>query len=127
MRNLSIAPLLVLLLISSLAAAQTEDWQVVENLKPRTLISVEDKHHVIHDSCRFRGVVDSQLFCEYGSHPFGPSEIVFRQESIRAVRREHNSALIGLTSGAGAGAIIGASREASAELGAPNSRWRLRR
>ena len=111
MRNLSIVPLLVLLLISSLAAAQTEDWQVVENLKPRTLISVQDKHHVIHDSCRFRGVVDSQLFCEYGSHPFGPSEIVFRQESIRAVRREHNSALIGLTAGAGAGAIIGASRE----------------
>lgn len=118
MKKLRIAPalmtcLLMKLLIPSPALAQTGDWQVVENLPERTLISVEDMHHVIHNSCRFQSVVDDQLFCEYGAHLFGPSEIAFRQESIRAVRREHNSTLIGLGIGAGAGAVFGAAANSS--------------
>ena len=84
---------------------------MVENLPQRTLISVEDMHHVIHDTCRFQSVVDGQLFCEYRSGFSGPSEIAFRRESVRAVRQEHNSTLIGLAVGAGAGAVIGAARD----------------
>jgi hypothetical protein len=122
MKNLRIAPalltwVLMKLLISSPALAQTGDWQVVENLPRRSLISVEDLHHVIHNTCRFQSVVDGQLFCEYGPHLFGPSEIAFRQESIRAVRREHNSTLIGLAVGAGAGAVFGAARDPDPGIG----------
>jgi hypothetical protein len=114
MKNLHIvSPLLTLALMALPVAAQTGDWQVVENLPERTLISVEDMHHVIHNSCRFESVVDGQLFCEYGPHLFGPSEIAFREESIRAVRREHNSTLIGLGIGAGAGAVFGAAANSS--------------
>lgn len=112
-----VSTLLTLWLMGSLAGAQSQDWQAVEKLKPRTLISVEDMHHIIHDTCRFHGVVDGQLFCGYSFHPFGPNEIAFRQQSIRAVRKEHNSALIGLAIGAGAGAIIGVSRDAYPGIG----------
>jgi hypothetical protein len=122
MKNLRIGPalltwLLMNLLIQSPALAQTGDWQVVENLPRRRLISVEDMHHVIHDSCRFQSVVDGQLFCEYGTHPFGPSELVFRQESIRAVRREQSGTLIGMGIGAGAGAVIGAATNPDPGIG----------
>ncbi len=118
MKTLRSAPaFLILLLMRTLAAAQTGDWHVVENLPRRSLISVEDMHRVIHNTCRFQGVVDGQLFCEYGVHLFGPSEIAFRQASIRAVRREHNSTLIGLTVGAGAGAAIGAASDATPAIG----------
>jgi hypothetical protein len=118
MKNLRIVSILLTLwLMGSLAGAQSQDWQVVEELKPRTLISVEDMHRIIHDTCRFQGVVDGQLLCEYSSHPFGSNEIAFRQQSVRAVRKEHNSTLIGLAIGAGAGAIIGASRNAYPGIG----------
>jgi len=118
MKNLQTVPsLLISLLVVSNAGAQANDWQVVENLAPRTLISVEDMHRVIHDKCRFQGVVDGQLICEYGPYPFGPSEIALRRESIRAVRREHNNTLIGLAVGAGAGAVIGVSRDTYPGLG----------
>lgn len=117
MKNHMVSGLLALLLTAPLAMAQTGDWQVVENLRQRTLISVEDMHHVIHDNCRFQSVVDGQLFCEYGTHRVGPSEVVFRQESIRAVRREQNGALIGLGIGAGAGAAIGAAADSSPGVG----------
>jgi len=97
----------------STALAQTGDWQAVENLPRRSLISVEDMHHTIHGTCRFQGVVDTQLLCEYGSHAFDSSEVAFRRESIRAVRREHNSTLIGMAIGAGSGAVIGAARDST--------------
>jgi hypothetical protein len=108
---------LALMLTGPLAAAQTGDWQVVENLPQRSLISVEDMHHVIHDTCRFQSAVDGQLFCEYGSGFSGPSEIAFRRESVRAVRREHNGTLIGLAVGAGAGAVFGAARNTTPGIG----------
>lgn len=117
MKNPIVSAMLVLMLTGPLAAAQFGDWQVVENLPQRTLISVEDMHHVIHDTCRFQSVVDGQLFCEYGPHLFGPSEITFREESIRAVRREQNSTLIGLGVGAGAGALFGAVTDSSPGIG----------
>jgi hypothetical protein len=122
MKNLRIGPalltwLLMNLLIQSPALAQTGDWQVVENLPRRSLISVEDLHHVIHDTCRFQSAVDGQLFCEYGAGFSGPSEIAFRRESVRAVRQEHNSTLIGFAVGAGAGAVLGAARDAYPGLG----------
>jgi hypothetical protein len=110
-------PLLTLLLLGSPVLAQTGDWQAVENLPQRSLISLEDLHHVIHDTCRFHGVVDGQLFCEYGPHLVGPSEIAFRQESIRAVRQEQNSTLISLAIGAGAGAVFGAARDPDPGIG----------
>jgi hypothetical protein len=118
MKNQIVSAMLALMLTGPLATSQTGDWQVVENLPQRTLISVEDLHHVIHDNCRFQSVVDGQLFCEYGTHPFGgPSEVVFRQESIRAVRREQNGTLIGLGIGAGAGAAIGAGADSNPAIG----------
>ncbi len=117
MKNHIVSAMVAMILTGPLAAAQSGDWRVVENLPQRTLISVEDMHHVVHDTCRFQSVVDGQLFCAYGMHLFGPSEIAFRQESIRAVRREHNSILIGLGIGAGAGAVFGASADSSPGFG----------
>jgi hypothetical protein len=117
MKNNIASAVLALMLTGPLAAAQTGDWQVVENLPQRSLISVEDMHHVIHDTCRFQSVVDGQLFCEYGSGFSGPSEIAFRRESVRAVRQEHNSTLIGLAVGAGAGAVFGAARDTTPGIG----------
>jgi hypothetical protein len=117
MMNHIASAVLALMLTGPLAAAQTGDWQVVENLPQRSLISVEDMHHVIHDTCRFQSVSDGQLFCEYGSGFSGPSEIAFRRESVRAVRQEHNSTLIGLAIGAGAGAVFGAARDTTPGIG----------
>ncbi|HWY04317.1 MAG TPA: hypothetical protein VNX60_11650 [Candidatus Acidoferrum sp.] len=114
-------PLLTLLLVGSPVLAQTGDWQAVENLPQRSLISVEDLHQVIHDTCRFHGVVDGQLFCEYGPHLVGQSEIAFRQKSTRAVRQEQNSTLIGLAIGASAGAVFGAARDPDPGVGRDGS------
>jgi hypothetical protein len=117
MKNHIASAVLALMLTGPLAAAQTGDWQVVEKLPQRTLISVEDMHHVIHETCRFQSAVDGQLFCEYGSGFSGPSEIAFHRESVRAVRQEPNSTLIGLAVGAGAGAVIGAARDPYSGIG----------
>jgi hypothetical protein len=116
MKNHIVSALLALILIGPFAAAQTSDWQVVENLPQRTLISVEDLHHVIHGNCRFQSVVEGRLFCEY-SHPYGPSEVAFPQESIRSIRREQNGALAGFVIGAGTGAVIGAAADSSPAIG----------
>ncbi len=78
---------------------------------------MEDLHGVIHEKCRFEDVIDGQLICEYGSHPFGSSEIAFRQQSIQAIRSEHNTTLIGLAVGAGAGAALGACRDSYPGIG----------
>jgi len=118
MKNLILAlALLTSLLMGPLATAQTGDWQAVENLPLRSLISVEDTHHAMHDTCRFQGVVDGQLMCEYGPYFAGRNEIAFRRESVRAVRRDHNGALIGFSAGAGTGAVIGAAGNSTPGIG----------
>lgn len=103
-----LSPLLVLLAAAS-TQAQKGDWQAVKNLAPGTLISVErHRHSVFHQRCRFEDATDEELVCRYSGPLFFPGDVTYRRSLIHAVRREHNTAAIGLGIGAATGAAIGA-------------------
>ena len=99
---------LTILLLSSLAPAQTGDWQAVKNLQPGTKISVQSgtRFHIL---CTFEYATDEQLLCERVLRgprgPVIPPERTYARAKIREVRFEHSDgtnmatgALIGGTS-----------------------------
>jgi hypothetical protein len=102
---------------TSLAAAQTGDWDAVESLPPETKIHVTLKHGRVFGHCRFQQASDDQLTCRirralptFGT-PFPSIELVYGRDEIRAIYLAHNGAAIGAAVGAGSGAIIGTARD----------------
>jgi hypothetical protein len=102
-----------LLLLASIAVAQTGDWQAVKDLRPGTKISVQYGH--FHNLCIFEQATDEQLACDHVFHgprgAFTPLERVYERNKIREVRLEHSDAAniaTGAAIGGGIGAAVGA-------------------
>jgi hypothetical protein len=109
--------------MTSMAIAQTGDWDAVESLPPETKIHVTLKHRRVFGHCRFQQASDDQLTCRirrplptFGT-PFPSIELVYRRDEIRAVYITHHGAAIGAGVGAGSGAIIGTARDPVPGLG----------
>ncbi len=103
-----------LLVLASIAVAQTGDWQAVKDLRPGTKISVQYGH--FHNLCIFEQATDEQLACDHVFHgprgAFTPLERVYERNKIREVRLEHSdraNMATGAAIGGGVGAAIGAS------------------
>src|SRR3989442_2953949 len=102
------------LILASSAQAQTGDWRAVENLKPRSRISVKVHLRTI---CFFLRATHDELVCELPADhriPFGPFQLTFDRRSIREVRLEHSEAAdaaLGAAIGGGVGAAVGASQK----------------
>ncbi len=103
MKNLYIVSLL-LLGLGSMAAAQSNNWDVVRGIPAGTTIKVTLKHKPTLGHCILQDVTDEGLACY--SRTIGDRE--FAREDIRAVYVGHNGKLAGLAIGAGIGAVNGA-------------------
>jgi hypothetical protein len=104
-----------LLVMASIAAAQTGDWQAVKDLRPGTKISVQYEHS-FHNLCTLEQATDEQLVCDHVLHgprgTFIPSERVYQRNNIREVRLEHSDGANTATAaalGGGVGTALGAS------------------
>jgi len=111
----TISMLLTIPLLTSIALAQTGDWQAVKNLQPGTNISVRTASP-FHNLCVFEHATDEQLVCERTPRgprgAFIPPERVYPRKRIREVRLEHSDAAntaIGAAIGGGIGVAVGAS------------------
>lgn len=114
-RTNNLAVLLTVLLLASIAQAQTGSWQAVEDLQPGTKISVQGTSP-FHNVCIFEHATDEQLVCQRIQHgsrrAFSPSERVYERKRIREVRLEHSDVAnmaTGAAIGGGIGAAVGAS------------------
>ena len=107
---------LTILLLSSVAPAQTGDWQAVKNLQPGMTISVQGGTP-FHILCVFGNATDAQLTCEHilrgPRGPLIPPERIYTRANIREIRLEHSDkanmatgALIGGSIGAAAGTSV---------------------
>ena len=111
--------MLACLIFTSSAQAQPGGWRAVENLKPRSRISVKVHLRTI---CFFVRATHDELVCELPADhriPFGPSQLTFDRQSIREVRLEHGEAAdaaLGAAIGGGVGAAVGASVKGSGSL-----------
>jgi len=111
--------MLAFLVFASSAHAQTGDWRALENLKPRSRISVKVRLRTI---CFFVRATHNELVCELPADhriPFRQSQLTFDRQSIREVRLEHSEAAdaaLGAAIGGGVGAAVGASVKGSGSL-----------
>ncbi len=106
-----ISAVLVVLLLTASAQAQTGDWQAVQNLKAGTRISVKAQKRYV---CSLEHATPDELVCEAVLPRLTrqPSRISIPRGAIREVRLEPSqtkSGLIGAGIGAGVGAAVGAS------------------
>jgi hypothetical protein len=113
-RTKNISLVSTILLLASIARAQTGSWQAVKDLQPGTRISVQGASR-FHSPCIFEQATDEQLVCEYILHgprrAFIPSQRVYERKKIREVRLEHSDAAnmaTGAAIGGGLGAAVGA-------------------
>ena len=100
----------------SRAPAQSSDWQVVKNLSLGTQISLQIGNHWFAIKCHLEDVTDDELTCAQG-WPLPIRAVTFARDRVRTVRIAHNTALIGLVVGAGAGTVIGLARDPIPGLG----------
>lgn len=113
MKWTSIILLLLASLLVSSAAAQLENWENVRKLPTGTKIKIQLKSGRTFGHCFVTAVSDSTLTCSIrGGGPFGmwSRERVYPRDNVKAVFHVHNGPLIGATVGAGAGAILGATK-----------------
>src|SRR3989442_13344513 len=107
------------LIFTSSAQAQPGGWRAVENLKPRSRISVKVHLRAI---CFFLRATHDELVCELPADhriPFGPSQLTFDRRSIREVRLEHSEAAdaaLGAAIGGGVRAAVCGSVKGSRSL-----------
>jgi hypothetical protein len=107
----------VLVLLAPMwAQKQNSDWQVVKNLAPGTQISAQVGRFAPAMKCRVEDVTDGALTCAQG-WPVPMQAVTCARNRIRTVRVAHNTALIGLITGAGAGAVIGVAQNPRPGLG----------
>jgi hypothetical protein len=99
--------LVALLLLASIAVAQTGDWQAVKHLPGGTMLKIKLKHGRTFGHCEFVGATDDALDCDYGGLLLDIRPR-YRRDNIKAVYLVHNARAIGFGIGAGAGAVIGA-------------------
>jgi len=99
--------LLAILLLASIAVAQTGDWQAVKNLPGGIKLKIKLKRGRTFGHCRFLGATDDALACDYGGM-LNSVRVQYRRDNIKAVYLVHNARAIGFGIGAGAGAVIGA-------------------
>ncbi len=117
MRCTRIIPfLLAPLLIVSSAMSQTGDWEAVQALRSGTKIKVTLKHGPTFGHCFFDGASDDRLVCSSHGGLLSRRKI-YPRDDIKAVYLTHSGPAIGFGVGAGAGAVIGASRNPIPGLG----------
>jgi hypothetical protein len=105
MRNLRIVySLLVLLAATSIAVAQSEDWQTLKGIPAGTKIKVILKHKRMFGHCQLEDVTDKWLGCYFSALGYRQ----YARDDVQEVRLGHHSAMTGLAIGAGTGAILGA-------------------
>lgn len=100
---------LVLLLVPSVAQAQTGDWGSVQTLRPGSAISVKAKDRP-RLWCHFDHADDDALSCERigrGISYSGSAEIVVARRDVQEVRLEHSDRA-NATDGAVLGGVVGA-------------------
>lgn len=116
-----ISGMLAALLFASNAQAQVGDWQVVQKLKPETLISVKAGERY---SCSFQKATLDALTCRPVLHRLTkqPATLTIPRREVRQVRLEPNQAKHGWI-GAGIGAGVGAAVGASRSTGPRRGRW----
>ncbi|HUA16942.1 MAG TPA: hypothetical protein VMG31_16735 [Verrucomicrobiae bacterium] len=98
-----------LLLVAALAAslvAQSSDWQTLQEIPAGTKIKVKLKHRATFGHCTLEEVTDNHLTCYFIG--LGPRR--YARDEVRAVFLGRRSARTGFAIGAGAGAILGATR-----------------
>jgi hypothetical protein len=84
MKNLSFVPyMLTIMLLGSVAATQTGDWQAVKALPPETRIRIALKQGLGIDHCIFKQSTDSVLTCAFERQ--GLVELRVRRDDVRAV------------------------------------------
>jgi len=98
------------------AMAQSTDWQTVKSLPFGTQLSLQIGRHWLLLKCHLEEVTDDALTCAQG-WPVPLQAVTYARERIRTVRKAHNTALIGLIVGAGAGTAIGLARDPRPGLG----------
>lgn len=102
----AISSILVGLLFSSNAHAQTGDWRAVQDLNPGSHILVKAQRRYL---CSVEGATDDELICEVGQRrTLRTSTIRIPRSDIREIRvlpNQAKDAWIGAGIGAGAGAI----------------------
>lgn len=98
------------------------DWKDVEQLAPKTRISVKEFKLLPAILCDFEWANDHALACTLASPvPFGRTLRVFDRRRVRRVRMEHSdifNSKVGAAIGAGIGAAIGASSRDGRRSGA---------
>lgn len=106
---------LLALLYTASASAQSGDWRVVKELAPGTPISVKYGRFWLHDRCIFQSANEDVLVCErvfYGtSRLLIPPEAVYRRKLVREIRLEHSDAsniAFGAAIGGAVGGALGA-------------------
>ena len=102
----AISLLMALLLLTSIALAQTGDWQTVQCLPGGTMLKITLKHGHTFGHCDFMGATDDTLHCDYQGAQYIRAQ--YPRDNVKAVYLVHNTRAIGVGIGAGAGALIGA-------------------
>jgi hypothetical protein len=105
-----------MLLLTSLAPAQTGDWQALQALPNGTKVKVTLKNAPTFGHCFLDGVSDNQLVC---STRMGlrSRRRAYLRDDIKAVYLAHSGPAIGFAVGAGTGAALGATRDPVPGLG----------
>lgn len=106
-RAKAISFLLAILLLVSVAWAQSGDWGTVQHLPGETRLKIKLKHGRTFGNCEFLGATDDALTCDYAG-PLRDVRPEYRRDNIKAIYLVHNARAIGFGIGAVSGAIIGA-------------------
>lgn len=103
-------------LFASIVLAQTGDWSAVMHLPSGIKIKVTLKNAPTFGHCFLDGVSDHQLVCTTRMGPRSRRKVYLRDD-IKAVYLPHSGPMIGFAAGAGAGAVLGVSRDPVPGLG----------
>jgi len=101
----ALSPLFTFFLATSMAIAQTGDWQTVQHLPSGTRLKIKLQRGRTFGHCAFMGATDDVLDCDYPGLTYIQGH--YRRDNVKAVYLTYNARAIGLGIGAGAGAILG--------------------
>ena len=110
MNNLRSFSFFTLILLGSMAVAQSGDWQELQTIPAGTNVMVTLKNNKTLGHCTIDEVTDDSLSCYFK----GVGDRQFSREQIRGVYLAHRSKLIGFVLGAGYGALLGGTSDSPA-------------
>ena len=97
----ALSPLFTFFLATSMAIAQTGDWQAVQHLPSGTRLKIKLQRGRTFGHCAFMGATDDVLDCDYPGLTYIQGH--YRRDNVKAVYLTHNARAIGLGIGAGSG------------------------